>query len=117
MVSLLSLLRFLKLLAVAGVFTGSIGAFVPRDLRDRRVFAYAIAGPSYGFAWLMGFCLVAREEQPFLQTWILGGLALSFFALQAVLFAVGKDERRGPGVAVAILAPLVATVALMVWKP
>ena len=111
------LLRFLKLLAVAGVFAGSIGAFVPRDLRDRRLFAYAIAGPSYGLAWLCGFGLVAQEELPFLQTWILGGLALSFFSLQAVLFAVGKDGRRGAGVAIAILAPLVATVALMVWKP
>jgi hypothetical protein len=111
------LLRFLKLLAVAGVFVGSVGAVVPRDLEDRRRFAYAIAGPSYGLAWLCGFGLVAQEEQPFLQLWILGGLALSFFSLQAVLFAVGKAERRGPGVAVAILAPLVATVALMVWRP
>ncbi len=110
-------LRFLKLLAVAGVFTGSVGALVPRDLADRRRFAYAIAGPSYGLAWLCGFCLVAQEELPFLQSWILGGLALSFFSLQAVLFAVGKEGRRGPGVALAILAPLVATVALMVWRP
>jgi hypothetical protein len=110
-------LRFMKVLAVAGVFAGSVGAVLPRDLADRRLFAYAVAGPSYGLAWLLGFCLVAQEEQPFLQLWILGGLALSFFALQAVLFAVGKEGRRGPGVAVAILAPLVATVALMVWRP
>jgi hypothetical protein len=111
------LLRFLKLLAVAGLFTGSIGAFVPRDIEDRRRFAYAIAGPCFGLAWLCGFGLAAREEQPLLQTWIVGSLALSFFSLQAVLFAVGKEGRRGPGVATAILAPLVGTVALMVWKP
>jgi hypothetical protein len=114
---MLFFLRFVKLLAVAGVFTGSVGAVLPSALADRRRFAYLIAGPSYGLAWLCGFGLVAQEEQSFLQTWILGGLALSFFSLQAVLFAVGKDERRGPGVAVAILAPLVATVALMVWRP
>jgi hypothetical protein len=114
---MIPLLRFVKLLAVAGLFTGSIGAFVPRDIADRRRFAYAIAGPSFGAAWLTGFGLAAQEEQPLLQTWILGALALSFFSLQAVLFAVGKEGRRGPGVAFAILAPLVATVALMVWRP
>ncbi len=114
---MIPLLRFVKVLAVAGVFTGSIGAFVPRDLADRRLFAYAIAGPCYGLAWLCGFGLVALEELPFLQSWILGGLALSFFSLQAVLFAVGKDGRRGPGVAIAIVFPLVATVGLMIWRP
>ena len=114
---MLPLLRFLKLLAVAGLFTGSVGAVLPRDLADRQRFAYAIAGPCFGVAWLCGFGLAVQEEQPLLQSWILGGLVLSFFSLQAVLFAVGKEGRRGPGVAVAILAPLVATVGLMVWRP
>lgn len=114
---LVPLLRFIKLLAVAGLFTGSVGALVPRDLRDRQIFAYAIAGPSFGVAWACGFGLVAQEDVPLLQTWILGAIALSLFSLQAVLFAVGKEGRRGPGVTIAILAPLVATVALMVWKP
>jgi hypothetical protein len=111
------LLRFLKLLAVAGLFTGSVGAIVPRSLEDRQRFAYAIAGPSFGVAWLCGFGLAVQEEQPLLQGWILGGIALSFFSLQAVLFAVGKEGRRGVGAAVAIVLPLVATVALMVWRP
>jgi hypothetical protein len=110
------LLRFLKLLAVAGLFTGSVGAVVPRSLEDRQRFAYFIAGPSFGVAWLCGFGLAVQEEQPMLQTWILGSIALSFFSLQAVLFAVGKEGRRGVGTAIAILAPLVATVALMVWR-
>ncbi|MGH7271694.1 MAG: hypothetical protein ACREJ3_14785 [Polyangiaceae bacterium] len=114
---LILLLRFIKFLAVAGLFAGSIGAFVPRDLRDRRIFAYAIAGPSLGVTWACGFGLVAQEDVPLMQVWILGAFALSIFSLQAVLFAVGKEGRRGPGVAIAILAPLVATVALMVWKP
>ncbi len=114
---LILLLRFVKILAVAGLFTGSVGAVVPRDLADRRLFAYAIAGPSFGITWACGFGLVAQEDVPLLQGWILGGIALSFFSLQAVLFAVGKDGRRGPGTAIAILAPLVATVALMVWRP
>jgi hypothetical protein len=109
-------LRFLKLLAVAGLFTGSIGAVLPKNLEDRQRFAYFIAGPSFGAAWLCGFGLAVQEEQPMLQTWILGSLALSFFSLQAVLFAVGKEGRRGPAVAIAILAPLVLTVALMVWR-
>lgn len=114
---MLLLLRFLKVLAVAGLFTGSVGAVLARDLQDRRRFAYAVAGPSFGVAWACGFGLVAQQDVPLLQTWILGGIALSFVSLQAVLYAVGKDGRRGIGTAIAILAPLVGTVALMVWKP
>jgi hypothetical protein len=110
-------LRFVKLLAVAGLFCGTVGALLPRDLRDRRIFAYALAGPGFGLAWACGFGLAAYEEVPLLSTWILGSLALSFLSLQVVLYAVGKDGRRGAWTASLALAPLVATVALMVWKP
>jgi hypothetical protein len=114
---LLNLLRFLKVLAVAALFTGTVGAFVPRDLRDRRFFAYALAGPGFGVAWGCGFGLAAAMEISLLSTWILAALVLSFFSLQVVLYAVGKDGRRTPLVAGLALAPLVATVALMIWKP
>ena len=43
------LLHFAKILAVAVLFAGTLGAFVARDLRDRRrLFAYALAGPGFG---------------------------------------------------------------------
>ena len=117
MLVLVPLLRVIKLLAVAALFSGTVGAFVPRDLRDRRVFAYAIAGPGFGVAWLMGFALGGLEELPLLSTWVLCGMACSLFSLQVVLYAVGKDGRRTAGTAATALLPLIATVVLMVYRP
>lgn len=115
--ALILLLRFTKLLAVAVLFTGTVGAVLARDPRDRRFCAYALAGPGFGASWALGFGLAAAMELPLLSTWILGAMVLSFFSLQVVLFAVGKEGRRTPLVASLAIAPLVATVALMVCKP
>ncbi len=110
-------LHFVKVIAVALLFTGSIGAVLARDIDDRRRFAYAIAGPGFGLSWIVGFVLAGTVPFSLLSTWILGGLALSFFSLQVVLYAVGKEGRRTPLTATLILAPLVATAARMVFKP
>jgi hypothetical protein len=114
---LILLLRFAKVLAVATLFTGTAGALVARDLRDRRRFAYALAGPGFAATWACGFGLAAATEVSIASTWIVGAIVLSLFSLQAVLYAAGKEGRRTPLVAILALAPLVATVALMVWKP
>jgi hypothetical protein len=110
-------LRVVKVLAVAALFAGSIGAVLARDLADRRRFAYWLAGPGFGLAWATGFGLVAVTAVSLLSWWILGALVLSFFSLQVVLFAVGREGRRGPVTASLILLPLVATVVLMVYRP
>jgi len=115
--ALIPLLRVIKLLAVSALFAGTIGAFLPRDLRDRRVFAYALAGPGFGLAWATGFALGALEELPLVAVWTIGAMACSLFSLQVVLYAVGKEGRR-TGVAAALaIVPLVATVVLMVYRP
>jgi hypothetical protein len=110
-------LRFFKVLAVALLFTGSIGAIAASDIADRRRFAYAMAGPGFGLAWALGFGLAWLTSVSLLSWWILGALALSFVSLQGVLFVAGKDGRRGPVAGAVILVPLVATVALMIWRP
>lgn len=114
---MLLVLKFLKVLSVAALFTGTIGALLPVALEDRRRFAYALAGPGFGVTWACGFGLAAYEEIQLVSSWILGAMALSAFSLQVVLYAVGKDGRRTVGTAVAALLPLVATVALMIWRP
>jgi hypothetical protein len=113
----LLLLKFVKVLAVAALFAGTVGALLPRDLSDRRRAAYALAGPGFGVTWACGFGLAAYEEVPILSSWILGAMALSLLSLQVVLYAVGKDGRRTPVTAALALLPLAATVALMVWRP
>ena len=114
---MLQLLKFVKVLAVAALFAGTVGALLPRDLDDRRRAAYALAGPGFGAAWLCGFGLAAFEEVPILSGWILGAMALSLLSLQVVLYAVGKDGRRTSVTAALALLPLTAAVALMVWRP
>jgi hypothetical protein len=94
-----------------------LGALLPRDLADRRRFAYGLAGPGFGGAWACGFGLASVTSRSFLEWWVLTSLALSVFSLQVVLYAVGKDGRRKLGVAFLAVAPLVVTVALMVWRP
>ena len=110
-------LRFVKVLAVATLFTGSIGSVLARALDDRRRFAYALAGPGFALTWAAGFALAGVTSTSLLSWWILGAMVLSLFSLQVVLFSVGKDGRRNAVTAALILAPLVATVALMVWRP
>jgi hypothetical protein len=111
------LLHFAKLVAVAALFTGTVGAVLPRDLADRRLFAYALAGPGFGLTWLCGFGLAAALEVTIATVWIVGAIVLSLFSLQVVLYAVGKEGRRSPTVAALAVGPLVACVALMVWRP
>jgi hypothetical protein len=117
MIALYPWLRFAKVLGVAMLFAGTIGAVLPRDLADRRRFAYAVAGPGFGLTWASGFALVSMLEVGVLTWRVCGGIALSLFSIQVVLYAVGKEGRRTPLVALLALAPLVAAVALMVWKP
>jgi hypothetical protein len=112
-----ALLRFFKVLGVALLFTGSIGALLPRDLRDRRRFAYALAGPGFILSWACGFLLVRQLEISFLTGWVLEGVGLSLVSLQGVLYTVGREGRRTWGSAVVVLAPLLATLAVMIFKP
>jgi hypothetical protein len=110
-------LHFAKVLAVAALVTGSVGCVLARDLGDRRRFAFGLAAPGFGASWLLGFLLAWTAPFSLMSTWILVGIPLSFFSLQAVLYAVGKEGRRTPLTAALILAPLVATIGLMVFKP
>jgi hypothetical protein len=111
------LVRVLKLLSVATLFTGTVGAFVARDITDRQRFAYALAGPGFGLSWALGFALAGLEELPVLSTWVMSAMALSLLSLQVVLYAVGRDGRRTPLAAALAIAPLAATIALMVYRP
>ena len=110
-------LKLAKLLAVAVLFSGTIGTFLPRDLTERRRFAYSLAGPGFGATWIVGFALVFERGVSLLSTWILASLALSFFSLNVVLWSAGRAERRGPIAATLALGSLVAIAALMIWRP
>lgn len=113
----LLVLRFLKLGAAMLLCAGTVGAFLPRDLEDRRRAAYFLAGPGLGLSWALGFVLAwARGHSP-LSAWILGAIALSLVSLNVVLWATGRDGRRSGTSAALALGTLAGSLALMVWQP
>ena len=50
-------LEIAKLLSVAALFSGTLGAFLPESLADRQRAAYWLAGPGFGATWIAGFVL------------------------------------------------------------
>jgi len=115
--SWLLLLRFAKLLAVLVLFAGSVGAVMPAPLEVRRRFAHRLAGPGFGATWALGILLTWARSISLLSTWLLLSFALSLVSLHGVLYAVGKEGRRTRRAVALVVLPLVATLALMVFRP
>lgn len=116
-VELLLVLRFVKLLGVLALAAGTLGAFVPTGLEDRQRFAYLVAGPGFGVVWIAGWAMAFGGGVSLLAAWIVGAATASLLSINVVLWAVGKEGRRGPRAAAMACALLALCVALMVWKP
>ncbi len=116
-VAVMLALRFLKLLAVAGLFAGTLGAFMPASLEDRQRAGYAVAGPAFGATWFLGLMTSFAGGVSLFAPWILASAALSMFSINVVLWSIGKEGRRSTGAAALALSTLAGCVALMVWKP
>ena len=114
---LLLVLRLVKMLAVGATFAGAVGAFLPEDLIARRRAVFWLGAPGIGGAWAFGFFLAAEQGVSLLQGYLIAAMVLSFFTLQVLLWTVAKEGRRSGLAASLALVPLVATVALMVFRP
>jgi hypothetical protein len=110
-------LRLLKLLAVALLASGTIGAFLPRALEDRQRAAYFLLGPGFGLCWFCGFLMVWAQQRSLLSLWMLGSVLLSVFSLNVALWSVGKEGRRGPIAAALAIGSLALTIGLMTLRP
>ncbi|MBX7194957.1 MAG: hypothetical protein K1X94_23085 [Sandaracinaceae bacterium] len=110
-------LEIAKLLGVATLFAGTLGAFVPEPLSDRQRAAYWLAGPAFGATWIVGFVLAWARSISTLSWWIVASMALSIVSINVVLFATAKDGRRSGTTALLAIAPLVLCVILMVLRP
>jgi hypothetical protein len=116
-VTVLEALRFAKLLAVLALASGTIGAFVPRDLEDRQRAAYWLAGPGFLVSWLFGVLVAWQVGTSLLEPWILATLATSVLSIHVVLWSTGTEGRRTPLAATLAVLSLLASLALMVWRP
>jgi hypothetical protein len=115
--ALLPWLRLLKLLAVVAYATGTLGGVVARELPERRRLALMLAGPGMVASWLLGFVVAGVEGISYLSSFILWALFASFVSLNALLYSVGREGRRGPISLSLTLLGFFATLALMVFKP
>jgi hypothetical protein len=109
--------RLLKLLAVAMLAAGTVGAFLPRDLEDRQRAAYFVAGPGFGLSWIAGFVMVWAQQRSLFAAWILASVPISLFSLNVVLWAVGKEGRRSATAAALAIGSLALTITLMTLRP
>ncbi len=111
------MLRFLKLVSVLALAAGTVGVFVPKALDDAARFAYVLAGPGFGATWVLGFVLAYGGDVSLLSTWILIAACCSLVSINVVLFAVGREGRRGTRTALLACGLLAMSLAMMVWKP
>ncbi len=112
----LAALRGLKLLSVCLLFAGTVGTFATPTLTSAERFAYRMAGPGFALVYLAGFGLAYLTGVSPLSIWVVASIVLSIVSLQVVLFAVGREGRRGPVTAAIAILPLCACVFLMTFR-
>lgn len=110
-------LRLAKLLAVMLYASGTIGAALPLGLRERRWFAYRLAGPGFGLTWFLGLVWATVVEVSLVSRFILGAMVCSFVSLQAVLYLAGAEGRGGVKSRTLAIVPLVLCFVFMVLRP
>lgn len=111
-------LRFFKLLSAFAFVAGTIGALVPGvDHAMRKRFVFAIAAPGFGATWALGFILVSVSGHSVMAPWVLLSLVSSMVVLQVLLYLAGREGRGGIKSRGIALFCLIATIALMVWRP
>ncbi len=109
------LLLVVKFLGVLGYAGGVVAAFVASSPVERKRAVHRIASPALLVTWLAGWLLAERLGVALTEPWLLGGLVLSCASLLGLMRAVRRPG-DGAGLVMA-LAPLVAVVVLMAFRP
>lgn len=111
------LLRFVKLAGVLALAAGTVGAFAPQLLEDRKRAAYYLAAPGLFVTWAAGLVLALRMHHSPVLLWIVLAAVSSTVGANVVLWGVAREGRRSAVAAcVAIFSVLVA-LAMMVFRP
>lgn len=115
--ALLLALKLAKFVSVGLFVTGCLGAVVTTDFASRRRFAFLLAGPGFGLTLGVGIVLASVLGHSFLSLWLLLGFLGAVLSLQGALYVAGRDGRGGRGPTLFVVVTLVATSALMVYRP
>ncbi len=117
MLTLVTWVRFAKILAVLMLVSGTVGAACSAPLETRRFFAYRIAGPGLGLTWAFGFVLAYLTGQPLVSAFVITALVLSIVSQHGTLYLAGREDRRTKRAIATALVPLVLATWLMVLRP
>lgn len=109
-------LLVLKFLGVLGYAGGATAAFVAPDAVVRRRAVHRLASPALLVVWLSGYALAGLLGIPASELWLVGGLALSFVSLLALVRSVARAERT-PAAFAATAVPIALVVVLMALRP
>jgi len=107
---LLQLAKFSGVLLFVG---GSIAALIARESAARRTAVHRVASIGLVVTWVAGYLLARTLGWSLGELWITGAIATTLAIHLVLTWAVARD--RDATAAVAVL--LVATLALMIWKP
>lgn len=110
-------LRFAKLCFAALFAAGVLGTLISTEPETRRRAAYFLAGPGFGGSWGLGFVLLPVTGASYLAPFALLGMVTSMTALHVALFRAGKAGRGGKTSAWVGALALLATFALMTFRP
>ncbi|HLV20855.1 MAG TPA: hypothetical protein VKZ49_08230 [Polyangiaceae bacterium] len=108
------LVRFAKFVAVAVLFTGTIGTLFAKEQPERDRFALGLALPGWVLTSGIGIGLASVTGTSLLAGWILSAMGLSTASILLLLFY--GSRRRGVLPVVVCLAPLLASLAMMVFR-
>ena len=116
-IEILLVIRLVKMIGVLALASGTVGAFVPRALEDRKRAAYFLAAPGLAVTWGAGLALALGMHYSPVVPWIAIAAVSSTISANVVLHAVAREGRRSvPAASLAIAGVLVA-LALMVLRP
>ena len=108
-------LRILKWVSLCLLGAGHLGGWLSSTHKDRQRAVFWLATPGFGGVWLAGYGLARLQGISMGSPWISNSLLLSLAALQVLVFAVEKPQRRfrlWGGLAFVLLIGTVATMTL-----
>jgi hypothetical protein len=108
----LHLLKFLGVMLLSG---GTAASLLASSGSERQRAAHAIAAPGLLLTWIAGYLLSLQLGVGLGELWTLGGVLFSFGSHVALLGSLSRH--RSLPVLVAVVAPLLLTLSLMVFRP
>ena len=110
-------LRILKWVSLCLLGAGHLGGWLASTHRDRQRAVFWLATPGFGGVWLAGYGLARLQGVSMGSPWISNSLLLSLAAMQMLVFAVEKPERRVRLWGALAMVLLVGTLGMMTLKP